>query len=137
MVPRFFFLRVEPGVELALRPYSSAPYVPFSLSVEAPSLVSGSWVVSSTALVGSGTLAAGEGSGAGAVLVVTGGVETVGVGSGIAAAGLGGAVSVTVEAETTPSSDATGNNEGRPSTGRGETASLPSDAAGRSEGSFP
>ena len=68
MDPRFFLdLAVEPAVELALRPSSSAPYVTFSLIVDAASLVSAAWLaglVSSTVFVGSGTLAAGVGSGA-------------------------------------------------------------------------
>jgi len=120
MDPRFFLvLIVEPGVELALRPSSSAPYATFSLSVEEASLGSGAGVaglVSSTAFVGSGTLAAVVGSGPGAGLVVVGGIETISVGSGAVAVGLGGAVSFAV-GETTLCSDDTGNSDGRPSTG--------------------
>jgi len=119
-VPRFFLvLIVEPGDELGLRPSSSAPYLNFSLSVEAASLDSGTGaagLVSSTAFVGSGTLAAVAGSGTRAVLVVVGGTETISAGSGVVAVGLGGAVSIAV-GETTLPSDATGNIDGRPSTG--------------------
>jgi hypothetical protein len=122
MDPRFFLdLTVEPGVELALRPSSSAPYETFSLSVEPASLVSGAWLaglISSTILVGSGTLAADVGSGAGGALVVVRVAETAGVGPGLVAAGLRGAVSGAVGAgETTLRSVSTGNSEGKPSTG--------------------
>ena len=120
MDPRFFLdLRVDPGVELALRPSSSAPYTTFSLSVEAASLVSGAWLaglVSSTVFVGSGALAAGVGLGAGGTLVVVGGAGTVGVGAGLVVADLTGAVAGAVGAagETTPRSVSAGNSEGRP-----------------------
>ncbi len=117
MDPRFFLdLRVEPAVELALRPSSSAPYAAFSLSVEAASLVSGAWLaglVSSTVFVGFGTLAAGVGSGAGGTLLGVGGAALE------AAAGLRGALAGAVGAveETTLRSVSAGNSEGRPPIG--------------------
>jgi hypothetical protein len=106
MDPRFFLI-VEPAVELALRPSSSAPY---TLSVEAASLGLGEWAA---------------GLGAGVVAVVA-----------AVAAGSGRVVSVAV-GKTSLLSDPAGNSEGRPSAGRGETAFVPSAAAGRSEGRFP
>lgn len=134
MDPRF--LIVDSGLELALRPSSSAPYATFSLSVEAASLRSGLPVAGFTVFVGSGTLAAVAGSGTGTGFVAVGGTETIGIGSGVVAVGLGGAVSFAV-GETTLGSDSTGISDGRPSTGGVETAFLPSAAAGRSEGNFP
>jgi len=130
MDPRFFLdLTVDPAVELALRPSSSAPNETFVLSVEAASLVSGAWLarlVSSTVFVGdtwgSDTWGAGVGLGAGGTVVVVGGAEAAGVGPGLAAvAGLGlrraVAGAVGTAGETTLRSVSTGNSEGRPSIG--------------------
>lgn len=90
--------------------------------MEPASLVSGAWLVclvSSTAFVRSGTLAAGVGTGAGGTLVVVGGAETVGVGPGLVVAGLTGAVAgaVGTAGETTLRSDSAGSSEGRPPIG--------------------
>lgn len=123
MDPRFFLdLRVEPAVELALRPSSSAPCAPFSLSVEAASLVSGAWLaglVSSTVFAGFGTLAAGVYSGAGGTLVVVGGAGAVDVGPSLEAAGLRGALAggVGVVGETTLCSVSADISEGKPPMG--------------------